>query len=166
MLVPDLRLAKDKMLTNFPAIPSPAPRSVIMFRKHLILCAALLALFCLAGMPGQVHAQRGHGGSRGGFHGGFGSQSRRGNIGFDRRFGGFGFGGFGGFGAGFGGFNGGVVGFSPAFGGFAPGYVSPFFDPRFSGFVPGYGAPFFDPRFGGFNRDFDRRSGASRRGRF
>ena len=78
-----------------------------MFRGYLSLSAAVLALLCVAGMPGQLYAQRG-GGSRSGV----GPQVGRSSPGFDRRFVGSGFGGFD---RGFGGFNrGGAGGFNSA----------------------------------------------------
>jgi hypothetical protein len=126
-----------------------------MFRRDLALSAAVLALLCVIGMPGQLYAQRG-GGSRGGA----GPQAGRNGAGFDRRFSDFRFGGFG---PGFGGFSPGFGGFNPGFGAFNPSLGE--FSPGFGGFGPGFGTPFIDPRFGGFNPDFDRRSRDGRRGK-
>ena len=100
-----------------------------MLRRFLFLSVGGLALLVVLGAPGQLHAQRMHGGMHGGFHhggfhhGGFGRPFGPGPRIFDPRFNRFGFGRFDRF----------EDRFERRFG----------FDPRFSpGFFPGFFRPF------------------------
>jgi hypothetical protein len=111
-----------------------------MFQKFLALSAGVLTLICVAGFPGQVHAQRGRGGFRPGMSPQMGFSS-----GFNRRF------------------------MNPRFGAFNPGFNRPFMDSRlgafnpgfsrpfsFGAFNPGFIRPFVEPRFSAFNPGFNR----------
>ena len=112
-----------------------------MFRRSLMISAAVVALVYGAAMPGELYAQRGRVGSRGGMVPQMGRLSP----------------GFGGFNAGmnrrpfdsrFGGMSGGV-GFRSGFRGSRPGSDRRFMD-------RGFGR--FDRGFDRFGRGFDRRS--------
>ena len=94
-----------------------------MFRGFLSLSAGVLALLCITGIPGRLHAQHGRGVFRPGLPP---LQVGRFSPGFDRRF------------------------FDPRFGAFNRGFAPRVFDPRFDRFSPGFDHRFFDPRFGGF----------------
>jgi len=109
-----------------------------MLRRFLFLSVGGLALLVVLAAPGQLHAQRMHGGMHGGFHhggfhhGGFGRPFGPGPRIFDPRFNRFGFGRFDRF----------EDRFERRFG-FDPRFNRGFFDPRFNpGFVPGFFRPF------------------------
>ena len=113
-----------------------------MLRRFLFLSVGGLALLVVLAAPGQLHAQRTHGGMHpgmhggfhhGGFHhGGFGRPFGPGPRIFDPRFNRFGFGRFDRF----------EDRFERRFG-FDPRFNRGFFDPRFSpGFFPGFFRPF------------------------
>jgi hypothetical protein len=141
-----------------------------MWRRFLFCTAGVLALLCVTGIPGTVHARGGfHGGSRGGFRGGrpttfsqpirgldrrvFTTPFARPNVGFNSRFGrpDRDFDRRRDFDRDFGRdfnrrfFDPRFGTFSPGFSGFSPGFLG---FPGITGFTPGFGG--FSPGFGGF----------------
>ena len=95
-----------------------------MFRGFLSLSAGFLALLCVIGIPGRLHAQRFRPGLPAAPMGRFTPGFNRFTPGFNQ--------------------------FTPGFNRFTPGFNRGFIDPRFGGFSPGFDRRFFDPRFGGF----------------
>jgi hypothetical protein len=110
-----------------------------MFRRSLMIGAAVVALVYVAALPGELYAQRGRGGFRGGMVPQMGRFSPRFggfNAGMNRRF----------FDSRFGGMSRGF-GMGSGFRGFGRGSDRRFMDRGFKRF----------DRFGGFGRDSDRR---------